>query len=450
MYCNATEFPIEILNDKHPYGSVQDIKVMTILDRISAFHRRYGLKALIWRIFEYSVLHYVARFLAYIGDRVGKDSKQVLIGASKGERYDDNSRYVYEFLLEHSTLDPVWVTRNREVYRRLRDLGNPVEYAYSISGVIALMRSPIGVFSNSLEDISFHPSAVPRSMTLIALRHGISLKRTRFATDGPHPRKHLRERALTDYAISPSEFLTDMQEPCLQIGRDNHIITGLPRNDQLLNPRDRPSPYLDSIVGDPGYENTILYAPTWRHGAGPTEFFPFDDFDSTELEALLETHQARLLVRPHPKDLEWYERNPELREFSRLRDMLDGPSSVHLATHRDVQDTNAILKSTDILVTDYSSIYLDFLLLDRPIIFVPYDREEFEANVGFLSDYDLYTPGPKVTTFLDFTHEIDALLDGQDGYSDERKRVLAKTHRYVDANSSERVAALIEQKIQEF
>ena len=56
----------------------------------------------------------------------------------------------------------------------------------------------------------------------------------------------------------------------------------------------------------------------------------------------------------------------------------------------------------DALITDYSSIYLDYMLLERPIIFLPYDLKDYENSVGFTMDYNENTPGEKPTTQKDF------------------------------------------------
>ena len=60
----------------------------------------------------------------------------------------------------------------------------------------------------------------------------------------------------------------------------------------------------------------------------------------------------------------------------------------------------------DSLITDYSSIYLDYMLLERPIIFLPYDLQEYESSVGFTMDYMENTPGPKPVNFHNFLTEL--------------------------------------------
>lgn len=417
---------------------------MGSIQRTLEYFHQNGLEALVVRVLEYTIVHWVALLISEIGNTVESDPNIVLLGASKGERYDDNSRYVYEYLLENTEMKPIWVTRNRTVLENLQEDGKPAVYTYSISGVRALFRASTGAFTNSLEDLAFHPSAVPQSMSLIALRHGIPLKRNRFARDDSSPRKHYRERKLTDCAISPSDFLSEIQESHLQIGRQNHVVTGLPRNDQIVNSEPSQHTELCSIIDGVDPESVLLYAPTWRHGRCPTEFFPFTDFDPDDLVEFLDRHNCLLLIRPHPKDLEWFEKDPDATEFSALRKLLEMDCPVKMASHREIPDTNTLLPAVDLMITDYSSIYHDFLLLDRPIIFVPYDFQEFSDHIGFLADYFENTPGPKTRTYEEFKNEIEKVVQGRDDHRKDRERLQDKTHRYVDDNSSKRVAEFIE------
>jgi CDP-glycerol glycerophosphotransferase (TagB/SpsB family) len=96
----------------------------------------------------------------------------------------------------------------------------------------------------------------------------------------------------------------------------------------------------------------------------------------------------------------------------------------------------------DVLVTDYSSIYTDFLLLDRPIIFTPVDLEEYEAERGFFFDYgnDVCTPGPKVRNAEDFLAALDAELSGADPYHLTRGASRSLFHKHTSAGASERIA----------
>ena len=71
------------------------------------------------------------------------------------------------------------------------------------------------------------------------------------------------------------------------------------------------------------------------------------------------------------------------------------------------------------LITDYSSIYLDYMVLENPIIFLPYDLKEYEGSVGFTMDYNQNTPGPKPKDFSDFLTEFKNIKDAPEPYREQ-------------------------------
>ena len=96
------------------------------------------------------------------------------------------------------------------------------------------------------------------------------------------------------------------------------------------------------------------------------------------------------------------------------------------------------------LVTDYSSVYFDFLLLDRPILFAPFDLDEYRTRRNFYYEYDDVTPGPKARTWTEVMNQLDLVLEGVDAHKDDRKRVRDKFNKHQDAGSSARVAEKIQ------
>jgi CDP-glycerol glycerophosphotransferase (TagB/SpsB family) len=108
-----------------------------------------------------------------------------------------------------------------------------------------------------------------------------------------------------------------------------------------------------------------------------------------------------------------------------------------------VPDVNDLLPAVDILITDYSSIYFDFLLLDRPMIFSCHDLEEYIRDRGLMMDYDLNTPGPKVRTAEQFLEQLELTLRGDDPARGLRGKLREKFHRFPDAHSAERIAQRI-------
>ena len=80
-----------------------------------------------------------------------------------------------------------------------------------------------------------------------------------------------------------------------------------------------------------------------------------------------------------------------------------------------------ILNIFDLLITDYSSIYIDYLLLDRPMVFLPYDKERYLEGRGMNFRYDDVTPGAKPGTMKEFMGVVRSSLEGRDDFCDKRR-----------------------------
>ena len=374
---------------------------------------------------------------------IPKQPDLVVFGAMKGDDYGDNGQHLFEWMLyNRPEARCVWLTHSKKVYDNLRSRGLPVYRTDSLRGILTVLRASAGVYTNSLRDLAAYPDMIPNSIQLIALRHGRSVKRVRFARmgdriDETEAGSRQREGDLIRYAISTSDFISDMQEECLQIGREKHVVTGYPRNDALL---DVPEPYLrrwKDYLDDANQPKVVLYAPTWRHGRIATRFFPFDDFNEQDLVATLKSNRAILLLRPHVRDLETY---PQMGQF--LAGLAEH-DCILLATHREFPDANSLLPFVDVLVSDYSAIYHDFLLLDRAMLFIPYDYDDFERQNGFLYSYFENLPGPAVHTFGEFKDRLEAALSGHEDYAEKRATLRDKVHIYKDTKSRMRVADLL-------
>jgi CDP-glycerol glycerophosphotransferase (TagB/SpsB family) len=182
------------------------------------------------------------------------------------------------------------------------------------------------------------------------------------------------------------------------------------------------NPYLDKKI--------ILYAPTWREYGSRSSFFPFDDKDLSVINNFLIKEDAYLLLRGHREEMELISTNYDQNEtFSRI-----------ISAHQDLfPDVQQLLSYTDVLLTDYSSIYFDYLLLDKPMIFLPYDLDEYQSYRGFLFDYDAYTPGVKVFNQKDFLKELEISLNVPEILSVERVRMRDLFHLHQNGGSSKRI-----------
>ena len=210
-----------------------------------------------------------------------------------------------------------------------------------------------------------------------------------------------------DHSLKPSQILP----------------LGYPRCDFLLKPSLWGN-LLSSVYSDlPEYDKVVLYAITWRKN-GDTHFFPFEDFKLKSLEEWCENQKILLLIRPHIND------KSAITESSYVRAL---PFSI-------LNDVTLILPEVDLLITDYSSIQTDFFLLDRPIVYVPYDLEDYLKYENFCyPGYDFWCPGEKVYTFTNFKKAVELGLAGNDDYKDQRHLVNKLVNEYQTPGATERV-----------
>jgi len=373
---------------------------------------------------------------------IPKNKSLVVFGTMNGLWYGDHSKRLYEYIIKNvKGLECCWLTNNYRVYRTLKTKKLPVALAWSPKGIKKLFEASVGCYTNTLRDISIDPLFVSSNIKLVALRHGKSVKAGQYALKdydreisryGWLHRK--REHEKIEFAISTSPLISEMQESMLRIGLEKHIVTGYPRLDNLLEPDEESITRWKTFIGNKYYSHIILYAPTWRNGLKKTEFFPFGDFDPDELNRLLKSQNALLLLRPHINDL------IRFAEVSTVINRLVNSSlNICSADHTVFQDVYSLLPFVSVLISDYSALYHDFLLLDRPIFLVPYDYDWYKENIGLLYDYKANMPGGEIKNFQDMKLHLTNIFKGIDSFVHKRKLLGDKIHAYKDANSSERV-----------
>jgi len=121
-------------------------------------------------------------------------------------------------------------------------------------------------------------------------------------------------------------------------------------------------------------------------------------------------------------------------------ELLDKFKNFKYINFLDEIDVAEVLANTDILITDYSSVFFDYLLTDNPIIFAPFDYEKYLTKDRELYyDYDEVTPGPKCKNWAEVLEWVFKFKDNSELYKDERKKVKDRFHKYHDNKSCDRV-----------
>lgn len=189
-------------------------------------------------------------------------------------------------------------------------------------------------------------------------------------------------------------------------------IYGYPRYDRIRRIRDGiVNPILPEETREElNKEKTkILYAPTYSKFLDP---YPFSTGTVDELRTFLKTNDIEFYVRMHIG----------LEESGYYDDIIDG-TWIKYAGHKFSQPSIEILDYFDILVTDYSSIYMEYLPFDRPIIFLNNSHEEYVNSHGLGFDYDRFFPGKKLNTLSEFENHTENCLGSGDGFEKEREFV---------------------------
>lgn len=219
-----------------------------------------------------------------------------------------------------------------------------------------------------------------------------------------------------------SDALAPIFMSAFGVDRNAIQITGFPRNDVLFSDciqNEEPESLFVKSIQDKGGK-ILFYLPTFRDSGA--NHLPNDN-QQIRLEAILKKFNYYIVLKLHPKDTA----NFELR--SDVNHILPLPSDL---------DVYTVLNSSIALITDYSSIMFDYLLLNRPMIFHCHDLDRYQAqDRKMYFNYEDITPGPKAFTFEDLERHIGDLCAGKaDEYAGQRHQARERLHQYVDGNSS--------------
>lgn len=214
-------------------------------------------------------------------------------------------------------------------------------------------------------------------------------------------------------------------------------IIGAPRNDRMLQAD--AGQLRRALLGSDAHRTTLLWMPSYRVGryasgllridAGSRPGVPFSDEDLHRLDAWLDAQGARLVVKVHPRDAADFG-----GDFRAIRVLLPGDLEAAGTT------LYPALAAFDALITDMSSIWLDFLLLDRPMVFAFPDLQEYRDGRGLnLEPYEQWVPGPFAVNMDETLAALSDVVAGRDPMAGERRLTLRRFHRYSDDRSSQRL-----------
>lgn len=329
-----------------------------------------------------------------------RSRRKYAFGSFRGS-FNDNARYLFIYASEHTDMDirKVWLSNNRECVTRVRRYGLEAYWVFGPRGIWHALTSKYWFFNSYTSDIMFCLSG---GAVCVNLWHGVGLKRIEFNTvSGPladrfskknkadvfcHPESFRRP----DWLLTSTPFQTSMfakafripESRCLELGYPrNWILTADERERSLFISRYEPEQTASLIQKTKGYDKVLIYMPTWRDSQR-TLFTQSMDLD--RLNGILAARNQLLILKPHA--------NVQLSES------MNTLSNIVLADPR--MDIYPVLPYAHVLITDYSSILYDWLLMQgKDVILYLYDYDDYVKERDFYYPFDENVAGRKVSDF---------------------------------------------------
>ncbi len=334
------------------------------------------------------------------------DEKMVVFSAFNGRNYSCSPRAIYEYMIsteQFSDYHFVWLLDNPKKYDFLEKNPNTIVAKNgSMESEKYLHEAKYWIFNFRAYD-----HLMPKKEQIyVQCWHGTPLKRLGYditnSDNAMNSIKEIREKYRTDaerfsYLLSPCKFVTDTFASAwdLKSQEKNNVIleTGYPRNDYLSTFTEEDVLSVKKKLGLLDTDKKIiLYAPTWRDNQydakkgyvynNPVDF----DYLQSELgDEYIVLFRAHYLVADH-------------FDFAQYEGFIYDVSKY--------DDINDLYILADVLITDYSSVFFDYAILERPIIFYMYDMEEYRDEMrGFYLDIN-QLPGEILKTEQELVHAI--------------------------------------------
>lgn len=364
----------------------------------------------------------INRSIGFLSIFIKRDRKILVIGSWFGERFSDNSRYLFQYLnenkIKYGIKKIVWITDNKDIYKELKIKKYNVAMKKSMKSIFYHLKAEFHIIDQTPNDIFrlFSVNAVK-----INLWHGIPLKKI-----GKHINNISNKQKIIEignwqeqYILTCSKFGDKTIGYAFDIEKGKMIHGIYPRNHYLINET------FELLEIEKEFKNIIeekkqqgkkiiFYLPTFRDKI-KLKFLGDDNFQKIEeFLKFLDENNYYLITKLHFAGTFFVKRE---------KDNINKVNEEFLNLNSDM-DVYPFLKEADILITDYSSVYFDFLYLDRDIIFYPYDLEYYKnSDRGIIFDYEEMTPGDKVFNLDELKENLKIKNIKRDSYKEKRKKI---------------------------
>lgn len=341
------------------------------------------------------VWKYLLYFLSFVIPRV---KRKWVFGSYIVDQFNDNPKYVFLHVsLSHPDIRAIWITKDDRIYQELLDKGLQVYKQESWKGIYHCLTAKVYFYNAFPEDINFFTSG---GAILVNLWHGIGLKKIEFNIDRGvladcYKHRKWKYRLCNPWRFKRPTFLlssTDFQSlpfaSAFRIPLKRCLNLGYPRNDLLCLPEAarlkfieqyEPRETMKLLDQLQSYSKVLIYMPTWRESE---RFLQDMEVDFHLVDEILRSRNALLILKLHVNSV-----NVNTEDLSNVIILPHGV------------DVYTILPYTDTLITDYSSVLYDYLLLPgREVILFLFDLDTYLLGCDFNYPFLQNVAGKVITT----------------------------------------------------
>lgn len=366
-----------------------------------------------------------------VADKTPKDENTYLFIGRNGGDFTGNVKHLYLYFVNNfKHIKSYFLTEHSNVYKQLTMARLPVIIIPSDQEEKMATCGTVVVDSISFRTKLTYPLIADARQ--VQLWHGVGNKKIGFQLQGAaclegRDQTLMEDHSDYDVIVSTSKFYTD-EVFKKSMDAKEFVSLGYPRTDIFFKHIDKnimigcnKSVY-SRVKQAKATGPVILFTPTFRdNGVNP---LTQDIMQLEVLVAFMQTVNAHLVIKTHT-------RTPI--QFDSLTDNLticDAESDIY-----------PLMPLADIMITDYSSIFTDFLLLDRPVLFFWSDYDKYmEKDRGFQFPLEPMCPGPKCRTANELFREITEALQGKDTWKTARRAIRDKSFSHTQGGACKRIA----------
>ena len=331
-------------------------------------------------------------FTSKLNTMIPKKRNRIVIYSNWGFR--DNIRTLYQYLVDNGYQDKYEIVcASNDFYHLERD--SRVKYTSIYRGLYYFLTSKYFFYS-----FGKYPIKPSKKQMVVNLWHGMPLKKIGNLEYGL---ENIDYNFFTKL-VSSSDLFTPIMKTAFNAKDEQMLLVGNIRNDELFEEKKD-----KNIIWMPTYRNSKNY-----HDSQDAFIFSLDESEVEDINTILAEYEYHLYIKLHPLEESQFKFK---NNYSNIHMLSEDIISQHYGT------LYKFLGTTSALITDYSSVFLDYYLLDRPVAFTINDYEEYKEKRGFVfDDIKSLMAGPTISNLEELLKFLLSIMNSEDEFCVERNK----------------------------